>query len=163
METKEMKIEIPEGYEIDREKSTFEKIVFKRAGRKLPKKWEDLYKVGGWFVDFHSDVVTSGSMHTGDSVKNRFPTKEEAEACLALSQLCQLRDRYNEGWKPDWEDRAQNKFIIYIHPNNEILFDKISANTHAISRHLLTFKTEELRDKFLENFRDLIEIAKPLL
>ena len=163
METKEMKIQAPEGYEIDKEKSTFEKIVFKKIERKLPKKWKDLYEVKGWFVDFQSDVVTSGSMRTADSVKNRFPTKEEAEACLALAQLCQLRDRYNDGWKPDWENRAQNKFIIYIHPDNEILFDKISANTHAISRHLLTFKTEELRDKFLENFRDLIETAKPLL
>ena len=163
MEAKEMKIQAPEGYEIDRENSTFENIVFKKEERKLPKKWEDLYEVKGWFVDFHSDVVTSGSMRTGDSVKNRFPTKEEAEACIALAQLCQLRDRYNDGWKPNWEDKAQNKFIIYIHPNNKILFDKISANTHAISRHLLTFKTEELRDEFLENFRDLIETAKPLL
>ena len=30
METKELKIQIPEGYEIDKEKSTFEKIVFKK-------------------------------------------------------------------------------------------------------------------------------------
>ena len=75
-----MKIQVPEGYEIDREKSTFENIVFKRAGRKLPKKWEDLYEVGGWFVDFHSKVVTSSSMRTGESVKNRFPTQEEAKA-----------------------------------------------------------------------------------
>ena len=163
METKEMKIQVPEGYEIDRENSTFENIVFKKVENELPKSWEDLYEVGGWFVDFHSDVVTSGSMHTGDSVKNRFPTKEEAKACIALAQLCQLGDRYNDGWRPDWENRAQNKFIICIHPDNKIIFDKISANTHAISRHLLTFKTEELRNEFLENFRDLIETAKPLL
>ena len=143
METKEMKIQVPEGYEIDKENSTFEKIVFKKEERKLPKKWEDLYEVKGWFVDFHSDVVTSGSMRTGDNVKNRFPTKEEAEACLALAQLCQLRDRYNDGWKPNWEDGTK-KYTIY--------FNKI-----------LAFKTLELRDKFLENFKDLIETAKPLL
>ena len=28
---------------------------------------------------------------------------------------------------------------------------------------ILAFKAEELRDKFLKNFQDLIEIAKPLL
>ena len=28
METKELKIQIPEGYEVDKDKSTFEKIVF---------------------------------------------------------------------------------------------------------------------------------------
>lgn len=157
METKEFKIQVPEGYEIDRENSTFEKIVFKKIERELPKSWEDLYEVGGWFVDFHSDVVTSGSMRTGDNVKNRFPTKEEAEACVALAQLCQLKDRYNGGWKPNWNSTAETKYVIEIFKNN------IVKNLYGGKHRILAFKTEELRDKFLENFRDLIEIAKPLL
>lgn len=107
-------------------------------------------------MDLHSKVVTSGSMRTADSVKNRFPTKEEAEACLALAQLCQLRDIYNEGWKPDWTDNNE-KFCIFF--NNEKVYSGLSYYT----RHILSFKTQELRDKFLENFRDLIETAKPLL
>lgn len=164
METKEMKIQAPEGYEIDRENSTFEKIVFRKTDNYLPISWEEFGEVEGWFVNELSNVEYYSEGHSTDfRDKNLFPTEEEAKACIALAQLCQLRDRYNDGWKPDWENRAQNKFIIYIHPNNKILFDKISANTHAISRHLLTFKTEELRDKFLENFKDLIEQAKPLL
>lgn len=157
METKEMKIQAPEGYEIDKEKSTFEKIVFKKVENELPKSWEDLYEVGGWFVDFHSKVVTSGSMRTADSVKNRFPTKEEAEACVALAQLCQLRDRYNGGWKPNWNSMAETKYVIEIFKNN------IVKNLYGGKHRILAFKTEELRDKFLENFEDLIEIAKPLL
>lgn len=157
METKELKIQVPEGYEIDKKNSTFEKIVFKKVENELPKSWEDLYEVGGWFVDFHSKVVTSGSMRTADSVKNRFPTKEEAEACLALAQLCQLRDRYNDGWKPDWEDDGQSKWCI------EFFKGKIEKEFHYVTKRVLCFKTRELRDKFLENFRDLIETAKPLL
>ena len=157
METKELKTEVPAGYEIDRENSTFEKIVFKKIERELPKSWEDLYEVGGWFVDFHSNVVTSGSMRTGDSVKNRFPTEEEAEACLALAQLCQLRDRYNYGWKPDWEDDGEIKYCI------EFFKGKIEKECHYVTKRVLCFRTRELRDKFLENFRDLIKIAKPLL
>ena len=157
METKEFKIQVPEGYEIDRENSTFEKVVFKKVENELPKSWEDLYEVGGWFVDFHSDVVTSGSMRTADSVKNRFPTKEEAEACVALAQLCQLRDRYNDGWKPDWENGMEIKWCIELFKGN------IYENTQIYFNKILTFKRKELRDKFLENFRDLIEIAKPLL
>lgn len=134
METKEMKIQVPEGYEIDKENSTFEKIVFKKIENKLPKKWEDLYEVKGWFVDFHSDVVTSGSMRTGDSVKNRFPTKEEAEACIALAQLCQLRDRYNDGWKPDWKKDNDKYTIIYSS-------DKIDTSFSVYSQRILSFKT----------------------
>ena len=157
METKEFKIQVPEGYEIDKENSTFENIVFKKEERKLPKKWEDLYEVKGWFVDFHSDVVTSGSMRTADSVKNRFPTKEEAEACLALAQLCQLRDRYNDGWRPDWINNKEYKYSIVINKGEPFV------ETYFNVQKILAFKTEELRDKFLENFRDLIETAKPLL
>lgn len=156
METKEFKIQVPEGYEIDKENSTFENIVFKKEERKLPKKWEDLYEVKGWFVDFHSDVVTSGSMRTADSVKNRFPTKEEAKACIALAQLCQLRDRYNDGWKPDWKDSTE-KYVIYFHA------DEIYSGDSYGAQDVLYFKTEELRNEFLENFRGLIETAKPLL
>ena len=157
MERKEFKIRVPEGYEIDKENSTFEKIVFKKVERELPKRWEDLYEVKGWFVDSQSDVVTSGDMRTADSVKNRFPTKEEAEACLALAQLCQLRDRYNNGWKPDWEDSNLDKYLIEVRCGELI---KTSSNLY---QRLLAFKTGNLRDKFLENFRDLIEKAKPLL
>lgn len=158
METKEMKIDVPAGYEIDKEKSTFEKIVFKKVERELPKSWEDLKFVNGFYVCGLSRIEKVRHNSTAISNnKNIFPTREEAEACLALSQLCQLRDRYNGGWKPDWEDTNEQKYVIIIHTG------RIQVETFFSIQHLLTFKTEELRDKFLENFKDLIEIAKPLL
>ena len=42
---KELKIEVPQGYEIDRQKSTFEKIIFKKITEK-PKTWEDYCSTG---------------------------------------------------------------------------------------------------------------------
>ena len=158
MEIKELKIQVPEGYEIDKEKSTFEKIVFKKVERELPKKWEDLGGVNGFYINAQSDINPYyDSEIKGTTSKNIFPTKEEAEACIALAQLCQLRDRYNDGWKPDWEDENEVKFNIFYCGN------KIIESSCHLSNSLLAFKTEELRDKFLENFRDLIETAKPLL
>jgi hypothetical protein len=157
METKELKIQVPEGYEIDRENSTFENIVFKKVEKELPKSWEDLMTVKGYCVSTFSKIEDcSEECYTYKENKNIFPTKEEAEACLALAQLCQLRDRYNDGWKPDWDDGGE-KHCVYFH-DNEIN----SAYTYS-SHRVLTFKTQELRDKFLENFKDLIETAKPLL
>ena len=44
METRNLKIQIPEGYEIDKKESTFENIVFRRVDD-LPKRWEDLKKL----------------------------------------------------------------------------------------------------------------------
>ena len=155
MKTKELKIEVPQGYEIDRENSTFENIVFKKV-EELPKRWGELKRIKGVYVDSDSRLCNSGYGATYETSKNIFPTIEEAEACLALAQLCQLRDRYNDGWKPDWKDGVE-KHCVYFH-SNEIN----SAYTYS-SHRVLTFKTQELRDKFLENFRDLIETAKPLL
>ena len=158
METKEFKIQVPEGYEIDRENSTFEKIVFKKIERDLPKRWEDLELICGFYVDSDSEICDCrSSVLAFGECKNTFPTEEEAEACLALAQLCQLRDRYNDGWKPDWEDDEEQKHVMFIHR------EEICKETFFTVQQSLAFKTEELRDKFLENFRDLIEIAKPLL
>ena len=82
METKEMKIQVPEGYEIDRENSTFEKIVFKKVDD-LPKSWEELEFIDGFFVSSLSDIAKIGNNTTNDkNNKNVFPTKEEAEALL---------------------------------------------------------------------------------
>ena len=157
MKTRELKIQVPEGYEIDRENSTFEKIVFKKVENELPKSWEELKIISGYYLDSWGDICECEvKLDTISDNRNIFPTNEEAEACLALTQLCQLRDRYNDGWKPDWTDNIE-KYVIYFHAG-----EIISGDTYR-AQSVLHFKTEELRDKFLENFRGLIETAKPLL
>ena len=154
MSTKEFKIQVPEGYEIDRENSTFEKIVFKR--KELPKSWEELENIKGSYINNYSRICDFRGFTKEDN-KNVFPTKKEAEACLALAQLCQLRDKYNGGWKPDWKYKGEMKYCI------EFFKDRISKENYYSIKKVLYFKTPEFRDKFLENFKDLIETAKPLL
>lgn len=75
---------------------------------------------------------------------------------VALCQLIQLRDCYNDGWIPDWT-KVYDKYCIYPTKN----YICIGINT-CVSR-ILAFKTEAIRDEFLNNFKDLIEIAKHLL
>jgi len=165
MDTKEIKINCPEGFEIDKENSTFECIKFKPVKNKLPKTWEEFcinndIKEGEYFIDNFSDVnevyLKNGMNRDDDSDRNILPSKELAEAMLALCQLIQLRDCYNDGWKPDWTS-DKNKYTIYL--CKDII---VKGYTWTNSR-ILAFETAELRDQFLENFRDLIEIAKPLL
>ena len=124
--------------------------------KELPKNWEGLLGVSGCYVDSNSKVDVFKGCFAKEETKNIFPTRAEAEACLALSQLCQLRDQYNDGWKPDWTDDTK-KHIICIH--KECIYSGHAYGT----KYILSFKTEELRDEFLENFRDLIKTAKPLL
>lgn len=165
METKSFKINIPEGFEIDKEKSTFEEIIFKPIPKKeLPKSWEELENIDGYYVDNCSKPEYFEVLGKVDSVdKNIFPTLKEAKAAIALAQLCQLRDIYNEGWKPDWDDIKQNKYIIRFEYNPEIEKEDIYINQNKAVRNVITLKSIEVVKQFLENFKDLIEQAKPLL
>ena len=154
---KTVSISVPDGYEIDKEKSTFEKIVFRALPDKgLPRSYGELDIVVGYKVCNDSTVEEASGKAVSHN-KGIFPTKEEAEASIALAQLCQLRDRYNGGWKPDWDAKVQEKYCIDFDSRG------IYGSTWLTRRHVLCFKTRELRDEFIKNFADLIEKAKPLL
>ena len=84
------------------------------------------------------------------------PNKELADAVVALLKLLFLRDYYNEGWQPDWKNE-EKKFSIEIYEGEFDTFESIEC------QRVFSFKTEEIRDKFLEEQRELLEIAKPLL
>ena len=154
MENKEINIIPPVGYEIDKENSTFEKIVFKKINE-LPKTWEDLKYISGYYINGFSRIIHSSLINASDYTKRTFPTKELAEAVLALAQLLQLRDRYN----------GDNEGFIY---NKDNYCLAVSANSifkdwNLHTQRVLAFRTKELRDEFYDNFKDLLEIAKPLL
>ena len=78
------------------------------------------------------------------------------EALEALRKLIVLRDYYNDGWLPDWEDDEWKYFI-------ENYRGKLDTERTCGNGRVLAFKTKEIRDKFLEEQKELLEIAKPLL
>jgi len=119
--------------------------------------WADFGIVKGFYVDYDSGIESYDEVNSKESNKNVFPTEEEAEACLTLSQLCQWRDKYNEGWKPDWTKDSEYKWFIEFYDEKIITMNSLKA------RSVLAFKTTEIRDKFLEDFSELIKIAMPLL
>ena len=86
------------------------------------------------------------------------PNKELADATNALLKLLFLRDYYNEGWQPDW-DINKVKYIIKRHGNRHFSNIETSENHPSV----LYLKSKEIRDKFLKEQRELLEIAKPLL
>lgn len=90
--------------------------------------------------------------------KEIYPTKELSEAAEALRRLLFLRDYYNEGWQPNW-DINKVKYIIKRHGNRHFSNIETSENHPSV----LYFKSKEIRDKFLEEQKELLEIAKPLL
>lgn len=163
----EIKINVPEGMEIDKENSTFECIKFKHKKKELPKTWEEFrknnpVKPNECYISTNSDITEVQFAKTleeriVDIDDNLLPSKEYAEAMLALCKLIQLRDCYNDGWEPDWCNISETKYII------RHLRGRIDLAFGFYDGHILAFKTEELRKTFLNNFKDLIEQAKLLL
>ena len=78
----------------------------------------------------------------------------------ALKKLILLRDYYNEGWQPDWSKKNKMHFCIRVR-NNKITKDSNSDINEFNA--VLVFSDYTIRDKFLEEQRELLEIAKPLL
>lgn len=153
---KELKIEVPQGYEIDKEKSTFEKIVFKKI-KDLPMSFDEMKIPEYW--DIYNTIL---SKHNNGNYTGRcfgesvYSTKEYAEAFWALSKLILLRDAWNKGWKPNWRTHEVKYTIV-------VLYNAIKTENNCNKQEILAFEKQEIRDKFLYQFKDLIETAKPLL
>lgn len=75
----------------------------------------------------------------------------------ALRKLIILRDYYNEGWQPNWKKEREMKYVIYNDSN------KLATIQSYTMSFILAFKEGNIRNKFLEEQRELLEIAKPLL
>ena len=123
--------------------------------KQLPKSWEELGKIKGFYVTNDSYVFT-WPQETTHANNNLFITQEQAEASIAMAQLSQLREVYRDGWKPDFSN-SETKYVIEFYEN------KIYKDECCGTNNFLSFQSAEVRDKFLENFRDLILTAKPLM
>lgn len=152
METKELKIQIPEGYEIDKEKSTFEKIVFKEIEKPEPKTYEEVAKLllngkTGYFTSADGNVVNISTVSRSYSLSNTAPTKEQLEWVLALNKLQNVANYLNDGWKPDWSDEDTKKYYLwYNHRFNKIQTDYVNRQSMGD----IHFKSRELAHKACE-------------
>lgn len=169
METKELKIQIPEGYEIDKEKSSFENIVFKKKNSK-PRSWKEYSEQQRNKTHFVSgyDVVGGYSRRQGiyESGYCTVPSKELAEAFITMMQLMSLRHDWihkwsvdnglTDDWEPNW-NIDKYKYCITILDNNYTVDDFIHY------QQTLSFPTRELAEDFMNTFKDLLEIAKLLV
>lgn len=158
---KEMIVTPPSGYEIDPQRSTFQKIVFREIDKK--REWEVLpIKVEGYYL-FNCEIREYTRNSPTFLNKDVWPTKELAEAALALSQLMQWRKHYllsngYENWKPDFSSNLVTSCWCIFCRCNELCLGEISVKNSALS-----FPYKGLAKKFKEEFRVLLLTAKPLL
>ena len=149
---KELKIEVPQGYEIDRQKSTFEKIVFKKIPEN-PKTWEEYCKLTKGINSNYANATTNmvyKDRHTG--AYNEFTTKERAEQFIALGKLLQLRDYWVKGY---------DTFSYVVWSNSRSMVSV--CHWCGVNPYPLTFPTKEMAEEFKDCFSDLIKQAYPLV
>lgn len=97
METKEIKIDVPKGYEIDRENSTLECIKFKPIKKELTYKdvAEELFDDTCFYITKHGDISFTKGLYTKED-KNNATNKKQLERLLALNQLLNIAEYYNK-------------------------------------------------------------------
>ena len=99
MET-EIRIQVPEGMEIDKENSTFECIKFKS---------KDLtyQEISKKFQPYNSSVCTN---------------TDHLSKLITFRKLLEIADYLNGDWKPDWTNDTQYKYIISYNSKTRTFF-----------------------------------------
>lgn len=143
--------EIPEGYEFDTVIDN--KVVLKKLKSQYPKTYDECHELMVQWVG-------------GDCN----PNPELIFCNVPIHEFCKLivsRNIYwkiageqmglGKPWKPDWTNPSDRKYCIVNTEGN------ITKWVQKTTNKILAFPTEEMRDAFYENFKDLIEKCKELL
>ena len=141
---KEIKIDIPEGYEffgVDDDN----KIVLTEKQPQYPKTYKECFNI--CFGNKHHIVQVVGLDDLGDN-------KELFESFIKL-KIC--RDAY---WKIAVEEKKGDIDYVICNVGGKIISTNIPNSAY---NHILSFPTEEMRDAFYENFKELINDCKELL
>ena len=135
METKEVKIEVPKGYEIDKENSTFECIKFKPIKKAMT--YEDVARE--LFKDKNRYITTFSCLKGGKDVT--CASSKQAEKLIAINKLMNVAKYLNGDWKPNWDEVDERKYFIYTCLIDSYISVK-SATIHMSD--IVYFKSEEL-------------------
>lgn len=157
METKEVKIQAPKGYEIDKENSTFECIKFKPIKRYIT--YEDICNSileTGYYINSYGKIVGSityaANLRTGKS--NATNTKQ-LERILALNQLLNIAEYYNTLHTIN----TSNNTILYDYQNQIYVTASVST---VYSRGIkVIFNRQEDAKAVIDNpnFREILDMV----
>lgn len=98
-------------------------------------------------------VQATGLHHRGKAI---VPT-HLARPFITMMQLMSLRQAWIGDWEPDWKNNTTSKWsIVYEECKLDVCYFYSTS-------HPLTFPTREMVEDFMNTFKDLLEVAKPLI
>ena len=141
-------IQVPEGYEIDKEKSTFNNVFFKK--KKEIKERGDLIEINGYYIDSLSNFQKVKDEYACDENRNIFATEKQAKSALAFAQITQLLPYYDGHTELR---KGVRNYVIRYHPDTEQF--GVNCWKH-ISVSQFYFSTFEFAEEFIKNNEDLL-------
>lgn len=111
MESKELKIQAPEGYEIDKENSTFECIKFKPIKENIGYEKIDnsiFFNKNRYYIGNNGTIICTAITNYCYN-KNSATNKKQLEKLLALNQLLNIAEYYNK-----LHTKHNNCYLYYI-------------------------------------------------
>lgn len=131
---KEITISCPEGYEIDKQNSTFEKIVFKKVAGEI-NSVQDAIEILG---ESDSTVKQLRLLQSLEGISDKLITEMEIEV---------VAKALNDGWKPNWNNENEYKYFVWWNMKDNC-FDFVSCYCHsANASSRLCFKSRALAEK----------------
>lgn len=159
METKELKIQVPEGYEIDKENSIFECIRFKpiKKTANYDEVVKELFKNMTVYYTLHSECIARNKYSdTPASTWNNCTSKKQIGKLIAINKLMNVAKCLNGDWKPNWESVIETKWYIAIGKYWKINIYYV----YCVNGSSVYFKTKELAQQALEILgEDTIRLA----
>lgn len=133
MENNQLTIDIPEGMEIDLEKSNLAKGIIKFKKKDLT--YEDILQA--YTIRYGSIVVSSSNI----------------DKLLAISKLMDIAKYYNGDWEPDWDNQNEYKYSIVY---NRGIY-KVDYGLMTIFSNIY-FKNKKDAQEVIDNpnFRDIL-------
>ena len=152
----QLTIDIPEGYEIDKENSTFECIKFKPIKKYLTYKevTEKLNKDICFFIA--KGKIQSYSQYASYDNPDVANSYRQIEKILAINQLMNIAKYYNGDWKPDWSNSNEFKFYIVFDYFDDMYKTKSKSET---CNNIIYFTHREDAQAVIDNpnFRDILD------
>ena len=164
---------LPEGYVFKDENGNIinaTKIVMEKKEKKYPKTYEECCEILGVDPD---NFLTTTNYYEGE-VETTYYERVLLSKFDSLWKLRICRDAYwkiagekmglGEPWKPDWENSEERKYsIVNIGGDINLPETTLTEWILKVTNKILVFPTEEIRDLFYDNFKELIEQCKELL
>lgn len=133
---KDLKIEIPEGYEIDQSKSTFEKIVFRQIIKNITEKIKTIDDAINHLGENDEEVVQLRKL---ESVKGL------SEAILNNQIAVIIVKALNDGWVANWNDSKEYKYYPWFYLGNNFRYPDFNVwCTGSGTSSRLCLKNKEL-------------------